>query len=180
MKVDSIKVSCDSQLVVCQVSEEYHARGEKMVAYLNQVKELIKELSHFAICQVPHTENSQVDALARLASTRDTSLVKVVPVEYLIEPSITYHEMNVVMPIEEKSSWMHPILQYLKEGVLLNDKKTVKSLRIRVARYILYDDQLYKQGFSTPLLKCVEEGDADYILKEIHEEFAEIILGGEP
>ena len=53
MKVDSIEVSCDSQLVVCQVNEEYHARGENMVAYLNKVKELIKGFSHFAIHQVP-------------------------------------------------------------------------------------------------------------------------------
>ena len=98
MKVDSIEVSCDSQLVVCQVNEEYDARGEKMVAYLNKVKELIKEFSHFVIHQVPRAENSQVDALARLASTRDAGLLKVVPVEYLAEPSITYHEVNVVMP----------------------------------------------------------------------------------
>ena len=26
MKIDSIEVSCDSQLVICQVNEEYHAR----------------------------------------------------------------------------------------------------------------------------------------------------------
>ena len=99
MKVDSIKVSCDSELVVCQVNGEYHARGEKMVAYLDQVKDLIEEFSHFEIYQVPRVENSQVDALSCLVSTRDASLLEVVLVEYLAEPSITHYKVNVVMPI---------------------------------------------------------------------------------
>ena len=55
-----------------------------MVAYLNRVKELIKGLSHFAIRQVPRAGNSQVDALACLASTRDAGLLEVVPVEHFV------------------------------------------------------------------------------------------------
>ena len=34
MKVESLEVYSDSQLVVCQIKDEYQARGEKMVAYL--------------------------------------------------------------------------------------------------------------------------------------------------
>ena len=115
-----------------------------MVAYLSKVKELIKGFSHFAIHQVPYAENSQADALARLASTRDVGLLEVKLVEYLMEPSIMHHEVNMVMPIEEKSSWMHLILQYLKERIILNDKVAGQSLRMRAARYILCDGQLYK------------------------------------
>ena len=86
-----------------------------MVAYLNKGKELIKGFSHFTIHQVPRAGNSQADALAHLASTEYAGLLEVVPMEYLMEPSITHHEVNMVTPIEEKSSWMRPILQYLKE-----------------------------------------------------------------
>ena len=75
-----------------------------MVAYLNKVKELIKGFSHFAIHQVPRVWNSQAYALVLLASTRDTGLLELVPVEYFAEPSITHQEVNMVMPIEEKSS----------------------------------------------------------------------------
>ena len=32
MKVESLEIYSDSQLVVCQVINEYHARGEKMAA----------------------------------------------------------------------------------------------------------------------------------------------------
>ena len=34
IKVESLEIYSDSQLVVCQVTDEYQARGEKMVAYL--------------------------------------------------------------------------------------------------------------------------------------------------
>ena len=34
MKVESLDIYNDSQLVVCQIIDEYQVRGEKMVAYL--------------------------------------------------------------------------------------------------------------------------------------------------
>ena len=34
MQVELLDIYCDSQLVVCQVTNEYQARGEKMAAYL--------------------------------------------------------------------------------------------------------------------------------------------------
>ena len=33
MKVESLEIYSDSQLVVCQVTDEYQARGEKIGAY---------------------------------------------------------------------------------------------------------------------------------------------------
>ena len=34
MKVESLEIFSDSQLVVCQITDEYQAREEKMAAYL--------------------------------------------------------------------------------------------------------------------------------------------------
>ena len=34
MKVESLQIYSDSQLIVCQVTDEYQVRGEKMAAYL--------------------------------------------------------------------------------------------------------------------------------------------------
>ena len=43
---------------------------------------------------------------------------------------------------------MTPIVVYLKDGRLLDDKDEVRKLRIRVAKYVLIDKVLYKRGFS--------------------------------
>ena len=75
---------------------------------------------------------------------------------------------------------MTPVTQYLKDGVLPEDKKKARLLKLKVARYTLYDDQLYKKGFSTPLLKCVNLEQGNHILQEIHEGICGNHTGGNP
>ena len=64
---------------------------------------------------------------------------------------------------------MTPAILYLKDGVLPKDKKKARLQRLKAARYTLYDNQLYKRGFSTLLLKCVDLEQGNHILQEIHE-----------
>ena len=64
---------------------------------------------------------------------------------------------------------MTPIIQYLRDGLLPKDKIKARLLRLKAAQYILYDGKLYRRGFSTPLLKCVDLEKENYILREIHE-----------
>ena len=88
MKVESLEIYTDSQLVVCQVTDEYQVRGKKMAAYLRKAKDLLSTFSSYTIQQVPRAQNAQANGLARLASTKDTELLKVTPIEFLNEPSI--------------------------------------------------------------------------------------------
>ena len=39
-------------------------------------------------------------------------------------------------------------MSYLKDGVLPKDKEDARKLKVRVARFILIDEVLYKKGFS--------------------------------
>ena len=64
---------------------------------------------------------------------------------------------------------MTPVIQYLKDSVLSEDKRKARLLRLKAARYMLYDDQLYKRGFLAPLLKCVDLEKGNYLLQEIYE-----------
>ena len=99
----------------------------------------------------------EADALTQLALTKDADQLKVVPVEFLDSLSIqTIKETQTVNCAITKESWMTPIIQYLKDGVLLEDKRKARLLRLKVVRYTMYDRQLYKRGFSTPFLKCVD------------------------
>ena len=64
---------------------------------------------------------------------------------------------------------MTPIVVYLKEGRLLEDKDEVRKLRIKAAKYVLIDEVLYKRGFSQPYLRCLAPDESNYVLSEIHE-----------
>ena len=72
---------------------------------------------------------------------------KFIPVEILNSPSIKIGEPQTVNCIVAGDNWMTPVVRYLRDGVLPEDKKISRLLRLNAACYTLYDDQLYKKGF---------------------------------
>ena len=85
-------------------------------------------------------------------------------IQYL--PSI---DIPNVRQVQNKGSWMAPIISYLKDGTLPKGKDEARKLRVRSARYILLNDILYKRGFSQPYLICLSPDEANYVLREVHE-----------
>ncbi|KAL5542852.1 hypothetical protein UlMin_010562 [Ulmus minor] len=145
----------DSQLIVNQVNSEYQAKGEKMASYLEKAKELLGQFDTVTITQIPRNENTNADALARLATGLEDSLLKTVPLEILVEPSIDKHQQ--VDAISDKPTWMDPIVAYLRDGTLPQDK------------FEAHKDKLRKRSFSSPSLTCLNEDQAKYVLQEVHE-----------
>ena len=72
---------------------------------------------------------------------------------------------------------MTPIISFLQDGHLPQDIEKARKVRKRAARFTIQNDTLYKRGFSMPYLKCVDEEEAKYILKEIHEGVCEDHVG---
>ncbi|XP_074362687.1 uncharacterized protein LOC141702959 [Apium graveolens] len=64
---------------------------------------------------------------------------------------------------------MTPILAYIHKRTLPEDKFKARRLRYQTARYVVYDEVLYKRGFNQPLLRYVDEEEGNYILREVHE-----------
>ncbi|KAL5580612.1 hypothetical protein UlMin_013054 [Ulmus minor] len=64
---------------------------------------------------------------------------------------------------------MTPIIRYLVAGELPIDKNEARKLRRRSAHYAYKYEQLYKRGYSVPLLKCITPERGLYVMQEIHE-----------
>ena len=47
----------------------------------------------------------------------------------------------------------------------------------RKQKNLIIEDDLYKRGHSTPLLKCVTQEQADYIPRKLHEGICGLQLG---
>ena len=137
-----------------------------MSAYLEKAKELMGTFLMASIKVIPWSKNANIDALAKLALTRDTKLLDVISVEFLTEPNIKWQPET--MELTHEPSWVDPIIVYLRNGELPEGKIETCILRLKVARYILYDDKLYKRDYSMSLLKCISPSDAEYVMKEIH------------
>ena len=58
------------------------------------------------------------------------------------QPSI---EGEQVMKIQEQDEWMTPIIHYLKEGQLPEDRNEAQNVQIRATHFILIDDTLYRR-----------------------------------
>ena len=81
-------------------------------------------------------------------------------------PSIDLPE---VQQIESEENWMTSIVAYLKNERLPEEKDEARKQRIRLARYILMDNVLYKRGFSQLYLRCLAPNEANYVLREVYE-----------
>nr|POE58897.1 gypsy retrotransposon integrase-like protein 1 [Quercus suber] len=163
VKAESLLILGDSQLIIGQVNGVFEAKEERMRKYLNRVMRLIKKFEEVSFVQIPREENMEADALAKEASAIE-AVDEVDEIQYM--PSIDIPE---VQQMEGRPSWMTPIVSYLKDGRLPEEKDEARKLRVRAARYVLMDEILYKRGFSQPYLRCLAPDEANYTIREIHE-----------
>ncbi|XP_024039511.1 uncharacterized protein LOC112098123 [Citrus clementina] len=167
VKADRVKIRTDSQLVANHVSERFQPREEKMEQYLKIVRQMMGKFEAVEVIQIPREQNSRADILARMAAVADQKMPKSVPLEVKSSPSIE-HNLGVLR-IEQKCSWRDPIVSYLRDGVLPPDKLRARKIRAQASRYTMIDGVLYRRGYTLPFLRCLDDDDADYVLREVHE-----------
>ena len=114
-----------------------------MILYLKKVRDLLKKFVLVQVRHIPRAENSQADALAKLATTSQEDLSRLTHVEYLAEPSVDLYGEEVT-PIEFEPSWMDPIWDYLIDGRLPDDPKEASKIRTRSTRFTNHRGSLYK------------------------------------
>jgi hypothetical protein len=69
----------------------------------------------------------------------------------------------------EEPEWAREIIQFLRQGLLPEDKVAARKVKMQAARFCLLGEILYKRGYSEPLLKCLSKAESNYVLREIHE-----------
>ncbi|XP_022895251.1 uncharacterized protein LOC111409432 [Olea europaea var. sylvestris] len=152
---------------------EYEAllAGLKLAKEMQVRKLLASSDSQLVVNQVNGDFAAKDDALSKLASSMNSELLNIVPIEHLSKPST--FEGEELLWIEGTPLWMQPIIAYLKEQTLPASRDEARKLRRRAAHFFLQEDTLYKRGFASPLLRCVGGEEATYILREIHEGICE-------
>ncbi|XP_075661010.1 uncharacterized protein LOC142630837 [Castanea sativa] len=161
----SIVIHCDSQVVTSQVNGEYEYKGEKMKKYWEQAKRRIDGLQA-KIVQIPRGENEHADRLSKAASAE--SMITIDGVLSFTQSSPLIDFVNI-QEIGSENNWTTPLISYLKDGTLPDEKEAARKLKARLARFVLIKDILYKRGFSRPYLRCVGPEEADYVMREVHE-----------
>ena len=74
---------------------------------------------------------------------------------------------------------MDPIVLFLKEDILPEDKLEVDNIRRNAPRFLLPEDKkLYKCSFSKPYLLCIHLEVSELLLEELYEGICESHTGG--
>jgi ribonuclease HI len=171
MGATNVEIQSDSHVMVGQVQGQFETQEDRMARYLDQVRHFQSYFERVVVTKIPREENIRADELSKIASRRQIIV--------LTEPSIT-SKINVMeadtMPNEPE--WATEIIQFLKNGLLPQDKVAARKVKIQARRFCLLGEVLYKRGYSEPLLKCLSKTEADYVLKEIHEGVCENHSGG--
>jgi ribonuclease HI len=165
-----LNLHCDSQLIVNQLTGEYTAKDERMMAYRDLAKDLIKNFDTVNIERVGREHNGHADSLAGLASAVAPDFRRTVIVEVQDSPSIMRSSPATVCQVEAGPSWMDPILNYLTKDVLPEDQKEAAKIRRDATRYwVSREGKLYKKSYTGPYLLCVHPDVVPDLLYEIHE-----------
>ena len=153
---ESIKVFCDSRLVVGQVQGEFEAKDQRMWWYLGQVKQLQASFGTFTINQVSRSKNTHANSLATLHTSIGESLPRIIVVESL---STSSHDNKTPIPVSVvhiEPSWMDLVVSFIKNGTLLKYRVEAKKIQKKASRYWLSEKhKLYKRSYLGPYLLCI-------------------------
>ncbi|GJU53991.1 reverse transcriptase domain-containing protein [Tanacetum coccineum] len=159
----------DLQLLVNQIKGTYAAKQPMIREYLQKTKEALKDFDSYTIEHIQRNQNKKADALSKMASMTFEHLTKEVLVKVLPKRSIEEKEILQV-ETKEGESWMTLIHEYLVSGLLPEDPKESRKIRVKVPQYKLIRGNLYRRSFYTLWLHYVASPQTDDIVKEVHED----------
>ncbi|XP_042460623.1 uncharacterized protein LOC122044154 [Zingiber officinale] len=151
----------DSQLAVQQLNGMFEINSVRLTLYAEAFKKLKGNSQEVVIQKIPRSENQVADELAKLASTV-IPIVTSSPIEQVSLVACVDRSGGILL----SEDWRSPIIEFLQSVGQPGSREADRTLQKRAARFTLVGEQLYKEAFSHPLLKCVGAEDAEYILQE--------------
>ncbi|RDY01230.1 Tf2-9, partial [Mucuna pruriens] len=155
----------DLKLVTGKINGEYQAKDPQLAKYRDKATFMASSFDSFVLLHVPRDQNKRADLLAKLASTQKRGQQRTVIHEKLSVPTVDRHLDNTNPQLSPK--WNNP-----------NDPKEAFKTAKEAAKYTLLGQHLYRRGFSFPLLRCLEEEESAYVIKEVHEGICGTHIGG--
>ena len=121
-----------------------------MKAYLSATKQIINKFYTMKVAQVSRAQNRHADSLTMVASSMTKEVPWLIKVELIREPSISMADntitarVDVAMILATWPCWMDPIIDFLAEDRVPDDRKEAKKIHWVASRYWLSaDHKLY-------------------------------------
>nr|KYP75181.1 Retrovirus-related Pol polyprotein from transposon 17.6 [Cajanus cajan] len=173
MGASRIRCRMDSKVVAEQVGGNFQVKDHNMMKYYHAYQRLKANFQEVSVEHIPRENNTRADQLARLAATKKPGHLRTIIQQEIDHPSVETEMIASVnagrIDPNDLPDWRTEITTFLINGITTDDPAEAKQLRTQASRYVIIAGQLYKRGFSTPLLKCLDPHEADYVMREVHE-----------
>ena len=179
MRGKAVRMFSDSRLVVSKVKGELEARDKRMQGYLSQVRHLQSGFESFSLLHISRNGNTHAGSLTTLATSSVQSLPWVILIEDLRKPTKVRRKVVHVHQVKVGPSWMDPIVLFLREDILPEDKSEADKVRRKASCFWLSGDQkLYNHSFFRPYLLCIHLKMSKLLFEELHEGICGSHTGG--
>ncbi|XP_016186036.1 uncharacterized protein LOC107627728 [Arachis ipaensis] len=176
LQVQSLTVHCDSLLVVQQIKGEFQVKDLLLERYWLIAKDLISKFDKFIILHMHREKNIRADILSKLATTRASTQTSTLSQLTLEKPSI---KLLSITNINHLHDWRTPFLEYINARVIPRNEPNPQHFRRKASLYTNIAGELYRRGFSHPLLKCLDKNEANEVMNEVHEGVCGNHIGGQ-
>lgn len=126
---------------------------------------LLHNISSWTITNVVREENQWADALSKLASSTILPNGEPIYVEDRQTPSIKEQVSNEVHSFHD---WRTPLLEYILNDKLPEDKNEARSVVYKARNYCVLDNKLFRRSLVDPLLRCLGPEEAKTAILEVH------------
>ncbi|XP_075486188.1 uncharacterized protein LOC142525782 [Primulina tabacum] len=132
----------DSQLITQQIKGVYEAEDDRMLKYLQLIKARAEVFADWGIEQITREENSEADALAKMAA----SLSEVSTREILHASRLILSTEEEMLP-EPEDSWMKPLIKFIVNNELPEKRARAQKTKRQAPRFVLLNNILYRRSF---------------------------------
>ena len=99
-----------------------------MQEYLNQARHLQSRFDSFSLHQIPRSRKMHANSLATLTTSLAQSLPWVILVKNLCKSTEMKREMVQIHQLRVGPSWMDPIVLFLKDDILPEEKREANKV----------------------------------------------------
>nr|GEV43583.1 hypothetical protein [Tanacetum cinerariifolium] len=120
------------------------------------------------------TTNNEAEYEALLIGLRISQEMEITSLAIFVDSQLLVNQIKEekeILQVETKEgeSSKTPIHEYLVSGLLLEDPKESRKIRVKAPQYKLIRGNLYRRSFYTLWLQCIASQQTDDIVKEVHE-----------
>ncbi|XP_047166601.1 uncharacterized protein K02A2.6-like [Vigna umbellata] len=162
----------DSKLVVGHVNGTYQVKDNRLLRYFHKAQTLLQNFTEVSVVHVPREQNARADFLSKLTHSKERAHLSSIIKMTLDHPVVESFVTDVSTPITDWRQKIKDLMVKQEQGESITPTESK-----RIARFLCIGDDLYRRGHSTPLLKCISEDEADYVLRELHTGICEFHSG---